>query len=837
MRNVSKIIYSIIFITLIFFVNICNAQLIITPNQTASQLVNVLVGGGLTFSNATFSGGNNSNGRFTTGGTPTNLGFASGILFSTGSVTDAVGPNLSGSTTTANGTGSDPQLAALIPGYTINDATYLQFDFIPQSDTIKFRYVFGSEEYPEWVGSSFNDVFGFFVNGPNPSGGTYSDKNIAIIPGTTLPVTIDNVNSSSYSQYYVDNTNGGTIQYDGFTSVLTAWCKVTPCVQYSIKIAVGDAGDTAYDSAVFLEENSFTTNGISMHTSYSNSNDTVAIKGCSNASVTFSTSSPVSQNLTINYTVSGSAVSGVDYVAIPNSVTILAGQDSVSVNIVPIFSGLPGPTVEVVITTQTSVCASMDSVVVYILNNEALYTQAKSNDTTICGGSANLFIQPAGGIPPYTYAWVVGGNTNTITVSPTQNTVYTVYIADDCGQTLSDQITVSVGSGIGSVSNDTLICPGGTATLVASGGVSYAWSDGDTTSIDIVNPTQTTVYTVTITFSCGPSSTYSVTVTRGTNIGSASNDTVICHGGTATLVASGGTNYIWSDGHTGAINHVSPTQLTEYYVTIQGACGGFDSVKVNVLPLPIVTIKPPTQSICKGEHVSLVAGGGITYHWLASPGDPSLGNQSNIPAILVSPIVSTSYSVSASDSSGCSNTASAKVTLNPYPVADFFATPKIVNILEPFINFIDNSSGAVSWYWNLGDGTVVTAPNFEHTYSDTGTYDVSLLVKNQFGCADSVTNYVYVRPNFTFYVPSAFTPNGDLKNDFFHPYGEGIYDYELRIFNRWGQLIFMCDDINIGWDGKLNGKEVPVGVYFYKINYRNGVNKKKEVTGNVTLLR
>ena len=837
MRNVFRIIYSIIFLKLIFIINICNAQLIITPNQTAAQMVTALVGGGLTFSNATFSGATNSSGTFTTGGTPTNLGFASGIVLSTGSVLDAVGPNLSGSTSTSFGNVSDPQLAALIPGYTINDACYLQFDFIPQSDTVKFRYVFGSEEYPEWVGSSFNDVFGFFISGPNPGGGNYNFQNIAIIPGTTLPVTIDNVNSGSYSQYYVDNTSGLTVQFDGFTAVLTAWCVVTPCVQYTIKIAVGDAGDSAYDSAVFLEENSFTTNGISMHTSYSNSADTAAVKGCSNATVTFSTSSNVAQNLTINYTVGGSAVPGVDYVAIPNSATIPAGQDSVSFDIVPIFSGLSGPTVEVVINNQSSVCANLDSVIIFILNNELLYTQSISNDTTICGGVANLFIHPGGGIPPYVYAWDTGDTTSTITVNPTQNTVYTVFIADNCGQTLSDQITVTVGSGTGTLSNDTLICPGGTATLVASGAATYAWSNGNTSTVDIVSPTQTTVYYVTYTFSCGPTSVDSVKVTYGSNIGAASNDTTICTGGTATLVATGGTNYIWSNGHTGAVNPVHPTQPTKYYVTIQGACGGFDSVKVNIMPLPVVSVKPPDQSICKGASVSIVAGGGVTYSWSANPGDVSLGNQVNLQAISVSPSVTTTYTVISKDSMGCRNTSSASVTLIPFPTADFFATPKIVNILEPFISFFDNSSGAVSWSWNLGDGTISTAQNLDHVYGDTGTFQISLLVKNQFGCKDSVTNYVMVRPNFTFYVPNSFTPNGDFKNDVFHAFGEGVVAYELRIFDRWGKLIFITNDINIGWDGKINGGEAPVGVYFYKINYTDGVNKKKIVTGNVTLLK
>jgi len=246
----------IIFIFSLLFVNNSFSQLIIdNTSMTPAQLVqSVLVGGGVTVSNVAYTGSiPNSIGKFSTGGTPTNLGMTSGIILSTGNVLLAPGPNLTGSAGVDNFTGSDPDLEALIPGFTIYDAAVLSFTFKPLSDTIKFKYIFASEEYPEFVGTSYNDVFGFFLSGPGISG-PYSNnaENIAIIPGTSLPVTIDNVNDHTNSQYYVDNTGGATIQYDGFTAVLTAWRIVTPCVNYQIKIAVGDAGDGAYDSAVFF---------------------------------------------------------------------------------------------------------------------------------------------------------------------------------------------------------------------------------------------------------------------------------------------------------------------------------------------------------------------------------------------------------------------------------------------------------------------------------------------------------------------------------------------------------------------------------------------------------
>jgi hypothetical protein len=187
------------------------AQLTVSTALTPSQLVqNVLTGTGVTVSNITYSGVPGSIGMFTTGAIPTNLGISSGIIMSTGLVngTPQIGSGAVNFASTDNfGTG-DIDLQNLIPTYAVQDASVLQFDFIPLSDTIRFKYVFASEEYPEWVGSAFNDVFGFFVTGTNPLGGNYSAYNIAKIPSTTIPVAINNVNSGSYPQYFIDNGVG-----------------------------------------------------------------------------------------------------------------------------------------------------------------------------------------------------------------------------------------------------------------------------------------------------------------------------------------------------------------------------------------------------------------------------------------------------------------------------------------------------------------------------------------------------------------------------------------------------------------------------------------------------
>jgi PKD repeat protein len=184
-------------------------------------------------------------------GSQSNIGLNAGLLLSSGSIHYAVGPNYNtGATGVLNALG-DNDLDSLTTAGT-NDAAVLEFDLVSSQDTIRFKYVFGSEEYPEWVGSSFNDVFGFFLSGPNPAGGNYVAKNIAFIPNTNLSVAINNVNATANAQYYVNNQNGQTVEYVGFTTPLEAWALVVPDSTYHIKIAVADAGDWSLDSGVFL---------------------------------------------------------------------------------------------------------------------------------------------------------------------------------------------------------------------------------------------------------------------------------------------------------------------------------------------------------------------------------------------------------------------------------------------------------------------------------------------------------------------------------------------------------------------------------------------------------
>ena len=244
----------------LFCTTTAKAQLFVDTGYTVPQMVTDFFGDNecVTVSNITYTGSNGAVGFFD--GILSNAGLGAGLLLTSGKATNAIGPNDSGSASEGIGLGGDANLDSLISGFITYDAAVLEFDIVATEPTIEFKYVFGSEEYLEYVGSSFNDVFGFFIG---PVGGAM--QNIAFIPDTDVPVSINNVNNAAYPEYYVNNGDGMVspqntepqyVQYDGLTVPLTATANVVPGNTYHVKIAVADAGDSALDSGVFLSTES-----------------------------------------------------------------------------------------------------------------------------------------------------------------------------------------------------------------------------------------------------------------------------------------------------------------------------------------------------------------------------------------------------------------------------------------------------------------------------------------------------------------------------------------------------------------------------------------------------
>ncbi len=425
--------------------NLIQGQIIISsgPEVTPVDMVEKILGEGVLYDYVTYQGADIASGIFSNGDS-TNLGLSSGVFLTSGSGEHIPGPNNSSSAGTNNGLGGHPSLNA-ISTYTTYDASVLEFDVLLEIDTLKFTYVFGSEEYNLITTS---DVMGFFITGPNPMGGYYNDQNIAVVPGTTLPVNCFNINSSTNSQYYIDNTGGLTLQYDGFTVVLTAWVLVNPCETYHIKLGIADAGDHIYDSGVFIAENSIVVPdieveivldppGISNH----------VVEGCVEADITFRLPGPEYSPVIIDLDIGGTAINGSDYEVIPNAIVFEEGMDSVSFHINAYHDGIleNEETIELIIENTLGCIVRYDTVVITILDYVDMITEISPN-TMICSGQeVDLWVNIYNGFPPYTYLWEPGFfTTDTITVSPEETTIYTVTFYDVCQESDSASTTVTV---------------------------------------------------------------------------------------------------------------------------------------------------------------------------------------------------------------------------------------------------------------------------------------------------------------------------------------------------------------------------------------------------------
>lgn len=228
----------------LFSAALVNAQLVVDTAANWQQLIPTILGGNcVQISNVNYNAGQGTSAVY-----QNFPGFGNGILITTGKAIDALGPNTNGSVGTDNALGGNALLDTYAGGPTF-DATTLSFNFVAtQSDTVRVEYIFASEEYPEFVGSNFNDVFAFIVDEPG-----LASQNIALIPNTNTPVAINNLNANSFSSYYVDNTNGTDIQYDGYTVPLTAKFYAVAGINYTLTISIADVADGIFDSGVFLK--------------------------------------------------------------------------------------------------------------------------------------------------------------------------------------------------------------------------------------------------------------------------------------------------------------------------------------------------------------------------------------------------------------------------------------------------------------------------------------------------------------------------------------------------------------------------------------------------------
>jgi len=484
------------------------------------------------------------------------------------------------------------------------------------------------------------------------------------------------------------------------------------------------------------------------------------------------------------------------------------------------------PTTTITYSVIASAGSCSDTTSVTVTVNSSPTANINTASTSICSGQSATLTAAGGG----TYSWNTGATTNPIIVSPTSASSYSVIVSNGlCTDTASVNISVNapVVAGVASAGTST-ICSGISATLTASGGTNYSWSTGSTINPIIVSPSTGTTYSVIVSNgTCSDTASINISVNTSPTPSVSATSNSICEGQSATLTASGGGTYVWNPGgQTTNIISVSPTTNANYTVTVTATngCTASATSSVAVTPVPNPVANSSSGTICSGDATTLTASGGTTYVW-------NPGNQSGA-TVVVNPTSATNYTVTASNGN-CSSAATVSVNVNPSPSAA--AANVSVNYGNTTTISVTPSGGTppYTYLWNTGDvtQTITVSP------SATTVYCVTITDAN--GCSDTACATVTVDYNCgELFIPNAFSPNGDLKNDYFRPRSICFKSFKLIVYDRWGVNVFETEDITTkGWDGMYKGKIGETAVFSYYFTYElvdgsSGVKK-----GTVSLIR
>jgi gliding motility-associated-like protein len=490
------------------------------------------------------------------------------------------------------------------------------------------------------------------------------------------------------------------------------------------------------------------------------------------------------------------------------------------------------------------------------------FTYTNSYTPTSCAAANGTATVTTTGNGPFTYSWSPNVSTTNSAIGLTSG-VYTVTITDQTtGCSAIDTIHVNANNTLNvNTSWSDSICPGNSATLTAnviSGTppIIYTWSNSlPNQASNTVTPATSTTYTLNIVdangCSAGPLS-FPVVVAGPVAV-NATGASPICAGGGSALsaTASGGDghfNYSWMPGNIPGGNiTVTPASTTTYTVTATDGCGqtATQTVSVVVQQLPVISFSADTTYGCTPLAVNFsidtTGFGNATFLWDFD--DNGTTSSLAIPSHTFSTPGCHNVSLTVSVPPGCSVTQTYPCMIKTLaqPTASFTATPVVTDILNPTIVLNNTSLNATSWYWNYGDSTTSNLYEQDHTYDAPGHYPVFLIAMNDSGCSDTALINILVNDYHTFFVPNAFTPDDNGRNEVFIPEFTNIIDedYSFMIFDRWGNVIFETHNTKEGWDGrsKKTGRQMEVGVYVYKINYTDNMYKKYSLIGHVTLIR
>jgi gliding motility-associated-like protein len=472
-----------------------SAQLVIDNSSlTVEQLVNdVLLGPGVDATNITYNGMPGNLVSVQTGtfnSENSNIPISTGVILATGNVNVAIGPNSPFSGGASDGSGYDPldgdaDLALAVGNDNVNDVAVIEFDFIAAADSLKFRYTFASEEYNEYVCGTVNDVFGFFLSGGSING-PYSGNaiNIALVPNSDIPVSINTVNNGTPGSttggdpsncevldpnwinnnvFFIDNegnTEPNGTEFDGFTVILEALADVECGQQYHIKLAIADVGDAAFDSAVFLEEGSFSAFGeifASFDPVFGSGGavtqegfDSIAVAGCTNPIIELirPTGSTFSS---IEFQLGGNAIEGEDFEVVDGFPTGFPdGVDTVNFEIETIDPTITDTLfIELLIIYET--CAGENDttiIIIPIAPPPEILTFTNDVDVVCPTDSLGIEVTAEGGLLPYIYDWIDIGldedGAGILVGLPDDEQQFAVLVTDQCEFVfVNDTVTVT----------------------------------------------------------------------------------------------------------------------------------------------------------------------------------------------------------------------------------------------------------------------------------------------------------------------------------------------------------------------------------------------------------
>ncbi len=820
--NCSRLFVSTLLLVLSAAVS--NAQITVNSNQTAAALAQELVGTGVIVLNPTLTCPTLANGIFVV--TSSNLGLDSGVVLSSGyaaTVGSQYGTNSAATNFASYGFGAagDADLATLTNGNSTHDACVLEFDFVPAGDTIKFDYVFGSEEYPGYTCSSFDDAFGFFISGP----GYAAVTNIALVPGTNIPVSINSVNSgtassgysistcnavgpgSPFPAYFRNNTSSTSVTYDGLTVVMTAIAAVTPCDTYHLKLGVCDASDDVYDSGVWLKAgslNSVNTGVFSVGGGGLTQPVNYCVRGCQPGEFVFTRAVAKPTPLVIHFLIAGTAVNGSDYTLIPDSVIIPAGDTSVILDIQGINEPIPlGPKTVMLYIYSPYACAGttapiFDSTLMTIY--DSIYVQILNNDTSICKYDSiqlSVFTDSILNVQWIPATGLSDPFSRTPWAKPLATTTYQVVVNMPLSGCYPAHDSVTIGINLAptvDLGPDKTICLGMSVPFnpvisPSNQTYTYLWSPGTYLSgTTILNPVSTptaignTQYVLRVSptaIGCDGYDTVKI-ITLPNDFSLFNPDTSICLGNTIQVRANGSDSftYVWSPtvgvSNISVINPSIKPDTTAIY-TITGTYPGCPtmahSFNIDVQPNPFVIIGSD-RTLCEWDTIHIISS--------VSPGWYKNYSYSWTPVINLETSTTTNVIYNGDSSStviltvttpaGCKGIDSIHVLVHPGNFGQLlsFADTAVCPLATPLQI---QAAGAVSYQWSPDyfiDNPALSGPSVIPAASILYTG----LLTDQYGCHDTLYANIIVNPRAVLELPDSVTlyPGESYQMD---PQGNG----------------------------------------------------------------